>query len=211
MKRKRGFLISFEGGEGGGKTVQAKRLKRKLKRRGKKVILIREPGGPDISEQIREVLLDAENTEMTVTTEMLLFQAARAQLYEEEVLPDIKKGRIVISDRGRDSSLVYQGVVRGMGEKLVEKLNDVATKNTLPELTILLDVPVKIGKKRQENEEESDRMDLEEAGFRKKVRKAYLRLAKRHPNRLVVVDGSREKREVAKEVWEVVKNRLKLR
>ncbi len=115
MMRKQGLLISFEGGEGSGKTVQIKRLRDRLARLGKKVLVCREPGGTVISEQIREVVLNPENVGMAYTTEVLLFQAARAQIYRELILPSLAAGKIVLCDRTRDSSVVYQGMVRGLG------------------------------------------------------------------------------------------------
>ncbi|HWS24017.1 MAG TPA: dTMP kinase, partial [Anaerolineales bacterium] len=127
----KGVLISFEGGEGGGKTVQIKRLRDRLYQEyERESVILREPGGTVISEQIRQVLLNPENTGMAYTAEVLLFQAARAQIYREIVLPSLESGKIVLMDRTRDSSVVYQGMVRGFGVELIEQLNDISTKKT---------------------------------------------------------------------------------
>jgi len=138
-----GYLITLEGGEGGGKTTQIVRLRDTLTKAGKDVVVLREPGGTVISEQIREVVLSAKNVGIAFTTEVLLFQAARAQIYREIVLPSMEAGKVVIIDRSRDSSVVYQGMVRGFGKDMIEQLNDVSTKKTYPNITLLLDVDVK--------------------------------------------------------------------
>lgn len=142
---KKGILISFEGGEGSGKSVQVKKLAKYLKSLGRKVVVTREPGGTKISEQIRRVILDKENVKMVFECETLLFQAARAQICQEVILPALKKGAIVICDRFRDSSIIYQGMVRNLGVELIEKLNDISTKKTEPAITFLLDVPIEVG------------------------------------------------------------------
>lgn len=208
MKNKNGALISFEGGEGAGKTVQIKRLRDRLTKHGRDVIVTREPGGTVISEQIRKVLLSTKNVGMAYTTEVLLFMAARAQIYRELVIPSLKAGKVVLADRGRDSSTVYQGIVRGFGETLVEKLNDLATQNTFPDLTILLDVSVDIGLKRRNLTDKMDRLDMEAREFHEEVRKAYLSLAEKDDNRRWrVIDAEQEIHQIADEVWEVVKLR----
>ncbi len=186
-----GIFISFEGGEGGGKTIQAKLLSDIFRAKGKQVLITREPGGTVISEQIREVVLSAKNTGMAFTTEVLLFQAARAQVYRELILPSLEAGKVVICDRTRDSSVVYQGIVRGFGEKMIENLNNISTQNTYPQVTILLDVPVEIGLDRRVKNGKMDRLDMERIDFHQKVRQGYLKLAKRNDhNRWVIVDAS---------------------
>jgi dTMP kinase len=175
----KGILISFEGGEGGGKTVQIKRLKDRLyTEAGRESVVLREPGGTVISEQIREVLLNPDNVGMAYTTEVLLFQAARAQIYREIVLPSLEAGKIVLFDRTRDSSVVYQGVVRGFGVELIDQLNDISTQKTTPNLTFLMDVPVELGLARRNGSGKMDRLDMEKTDFHEKVRRAYLDLAK---------------------------------
>ncbi len=205
MQQSKGILISFEGGEGAGKTVQIKRLRDRLVASGKDVVVVREPGGTTISEQIRDVVLSAKNIGIAYTTEVLLFQAARAQVYREIVLPSLVAGKYVLMDRTRDSSVVYQGMVRGFGMQLIEQLNNISTKETYPDLTILLDVPVEVGLERRKQDGGMDRLDMETIDFHEQVRKSYLQLAdldKR--NRFEVIDAAKSLDEVAEKVWQVV-------
>ena len=205
-----GFLITFEGGEGGGKTTQTVRLRDKLTKAGHDVIVLREPGGTVISEQIRQVVLSPDNTGMAFTTEVLLFQAARAQIYRELVIPSLKAGKIVLMDRSRDSSVVYQGMVRGFGKILIEELNDLSTNKIYPSLTILLDLPVDIGLKRRVDSGKVDRLDMEAKEFHQQVREAYLELAKENERgRWVMLDASVSLESVENEIWKIVENKLK--
>ena len=206
-----GFLITFEGGEGGGKSTQILRLREKLEADGRDVVLLREPGGTVISEQIRDVVLSAKNTGIAYTTEVLLFQAARAQIYREIVLPSLQAGKIVVMDRSRDSSVVYQGVVRGFGRELIDQLNDISTKNTLPNLTLLLDLPVEVGLQRRAESDKQDRLDMEGQEFHHKVRQAYLDLAKSDPKRWEVIDASKSLEEVEAKIWQIIEPRLPAR
>lgn len=204
-----GFLITFEGGEGGGKSTQIVRVREQLEKAGHDVVVLREPGGTVISEQIREVVLSAKNTGIAYTTEVLLFQAARAQIYREIVLPSLQAGKVVLMDRSRDSSVVYQGVVRGFGRELIDQLNDISTKNTLPNLTILLDLPVEVGLQRREESGKQDRLDMEGLAFHEKVRQAYLDLVEQDQvGRWVKIDASKPIEEVEALVWETIKSRL---
>jgi dTMP kinase len=202
---KQGFLLTLEGGEGGGKTTQIADLKEKLLAEGYEVVAVREPGGTEISEQIREVVLSSKNKEMAFTTEVLLFQAARAQIYQEIVIPALKDHKIVLMDRSRDSSVVYQGIVRGFGREFVEQLNDISTQKTMPNLTILFDVPVEIGLQRRAQTNKMDRLDSEKKDFHDQVRKAYLDLAKEDKTgRWVILDASQSQSEVAEALWHEV-------
>ncbi len=204
---KSGKLISFEGLEGAGKTTQVDLLRSALESNGKDTVVLREPGGTAISEQIRGVVLGPENKMMAPTTEVLLFQAARAQIYQEVVLPSLTAGKWVIMDRTRDSSLVYQGIVRDMGEKLIENLSDFSTQNTLPNLTFLLDLPVEVSFERIKAHRQLDRIESEGENFHEKVRQAYLDVAQRNQQkRWVIIDGSMSIEEVAGVVWDKVKN-----
>ncbi|MEN8253589.1 MAG: dTMP kinase [Patescibacteria group bacterium] len=202
-------LITFEGGEGGGKTTQIIRLKDKLIKEGYDVVALREPGGTQISEQIREVVLSNKNVGMAFTTEVLLFQAARAQIYREIVLPSLKAGKVVLMDRSRDSSVAYQGIVRGFGVDLIEELNDISTKKTLPDLTLLLDVEVQEGLKRRNGTSKMDRLDMEAKNFHDQVRQAYLNLAKENKgDRWQVVDANKGIEKVEEVIWQSVKNKI---
>lgn len=205
----KGKLITFEGGEGGGKSTQIVRLRDKLQKQNIDVIVLREPGGTVISEQIREVVLSSKNIGMAFTTEVLLFQAARAQIYREIVLPSLAVGKYVLMDRSRDSSVVYQGIVRGMGQDLIENLNDLSTKNTVPDLTILLDVPVEVGLERCMQIKKLDRIEMEAQDFHQQVRQAYLQLAKLNKNkRWQVVDATDDVDKVAEKIWQVVQKEV---
>ncbi len=204
-----GFLITLEGGEGGGKTTQLVRLRERLTQAGHDVIALREPGGTVISEQIREVVLSSKNAGMAFTTEVLLFQAQRAQIYREIVLPSLAAGKVVIIDRSRDSSVVYQGMVRGFGRELIDQLNDISTKNTYPDITILLDVPVEIGLKRRADAGGQNRLDMENKEFHQKVRNAYLQLAQSDKTgRWQVVDASQSFDQVEKSIWAKIQPRM---
>ena len=211
MENKRGKLISFEGGERAGKTEQSKILEGRLADAGLEVVRLREPGGTGISEQIREVVLSAKNQKLTDRTEVLLFQAARAQIYGEVVLPALSAGKVVLMDRTRDSSVVYQGMVRNMGVELIEKLNDISTQGTVPDLTILLDVSPEVGLKRRTEVSELDRIEMLNHGFHQKVREAYLELAKEDKDgRWVAVDAEAEFDQVSAEIWRIVSGKLEL-
>ncbi len=205
MPQLKGTLITFEGGEGGGKTTQIVRLRDRLLKTGKDVVVLREPGGTTISEQIREVVLSAKNVGIAYTTEVLLFQAARAQIYREIVLPSLAAGKVVLMDRSRDSSVVYQGMVRGFGKDMIESLNEISTKNTYPDTTILLDVLVKTGLQRVNEAGTANRLEMEGTSFHDKVRAAYLELAKEDTRkRWHVVDANAPIEVVEEAVWKII-------
>lgn len=207
----KGFLITFEGGEGGGKTTQIVRLRDRLTKAGKDVVVLREPGGTVISEQIREVVLSSKNVGIAFTTEVLLFQAARAQIYREIVIPSLDAGKVVLMDRSRDSSVVYQGMVRGFGEDLIEQLNDISTKKIYPDLTVLLDLPVEIGLGRRVGTGEVNRLDMEGKKFHQSVRDAYLALAKKDKKRWAVVDAGKDIEEVENDIWQIIAKKMKIK
>jgi dTMP kinase len=205
MAKHTGFLITFEGGEGGGKTTQVAALKARLIKAGEDVVVLREPGGTVISEQIREVVLSAKNAGITYTTEVMLFQAARAQIYGEIVLPSLAAGKVVVMDRSRDSSVVYQGIVRGFGKDLIDQLNNISTQKTYPNLTILLDIEPKVGLQRQADAGGNNRFELENVSFHQDVRAAYLQLAQEDTTgRWKVIDASQALDKVAQEIWSEV-------
>ena len=206
----KGKFISFEGGEGGGKSVQIVRLREKLEEAEKKIVLTREPGGTQISEQIREILLSKKNLDMAYTTEVLLFQAARAQIYRELIIPSLEIGKWVVADRTSDSSIVYQGMVRGFGVDTIKELNDLSTKETYPDLTFLLDVDVEEGLRRRNGSAKLDRLDMESKDFHEKVRVSYLKIAEEDKGRWVVIDANRTIDEIAEEIWEVVRSKFEI-
>ncbi len=182
-----GFLISLEGIDNSGKTTQAKKLFNYLKQKRLGVILVREPGGTKTSEKIRKILLDREN-QLSPATELFLYLAARSQLVSEVILPALKKNKIVICDRYFDSSLAYQGYARGLDINLVNYFQK--RFFCIPDLTILIDIPVKLSQKRfQQNRSVADRLEKEKISFHQKVRDGYLKIALKNPNRIKLISG----------------------
>lgn len=204
LKLKKGIFISFEGIEGTGKSTQAKLLTDYLRKKGYKTLLTEEPGGTAISLDIRKVLLSTKHKRMEPVAELLLYNAARAQLVKEKILPAIKQGFIVITDRFSDSTSVYQGYVRGINSKLIESLDKIATNGLVPDLTILLDLNVETGRKRNRRINKNDRFELENIKFHKKVREGYLKLAAKKPKRIKVVKASKKISEIHKEIVRIV-------
>jgi len=210
LMAKKGMLISFEGGEGGGKTTQIVRIRERLSQAGYDVIAVREPGGTAVGEQIREVVLSSKNSGISFTAEVLLFQAARAQIYREIVLPSLKAGKVVLMDRTRESSVVYQGVVRKFGKELIDQLNNISTQNTYPDVTFLLDVPVEIGLDRRSKAGQVNRLDMEAKEFHQQVRDAYLDLAKTDSSgRWIVLDAKQPLDKVEEELWTHIESQMK--
>lgn len=197
-----GKAISFEGGEGVGKTSVIELLMKELKEEfNLDVVKIREPGGTDISEQIREVLLSKKNTKMFGETEALLFAASRAQLLREKTFELLNEGKFVIYDRFVDCSVVYQGAVRGLGMDRIMQLNQFAIGDFMPIRTYLLDLDPKIGLARiHSNNRETNRLDEEGMEFHYNVRKYYLELAKMFPERICVIDANQELKKVADDI-----------
>ncbi|MCK5764096.1 MAG: dTMP kinase [Clostridiales bacterium] len=198
-------IISIEGGDGSGKTTIIKMIETYFIKKKINYMVTREPGGVKISESIREIILNKNNTEMDAKTEALLYAAARRQHLAEKVVPQLSSGKVIIFDRYVDSSVVYQGYVRGLGMEEVYNLNLFATEGFLPGLTILLDVEPEIGLKRiSENNREKDRLDLEGVTFHKKVREGYLKLAEDNPDRIVVIDANKDSENVFERMIEYI-------
>jgi dTMP kinase len=185
-----GYLITFEGIDSCGKTTQARRLASHLRKMGYGVLLTREPGGDRIAEKIRKILLSKTNSGMTDLTELLLYEASRAQLTRRIIRPALKQDKIVVCDRYADSSLAYQGYGRGLSKAMVKDLNRVAASGLMPDLTILIDVPVKVSleRKRRENTKR-DRLEKERFEFHQRIREGFLTIARRNTRRIRVVDG----------------------
>ena len=204
------ILITFEGVEGSGKTTQINRLNDYLSRKRIPCVITREPGGCPISEEVRKIILNPDHREMAPLTELLLYEAARAQHVEEVIAPLMKKGGVVISDRFSDASIAYQGFGRKVGLKLIEALNRVSSQGIKPDVTFLLDCPPRVGLKRalQRNEvlqkEEEGRFELEEAPFHDRVRRGYLALAKKEPLRFKVIDTRKGEEKVFCKIREVI-------
>lgn len=204
------MFITFEGGEGSGKSTTIKKIADKLNKEGYEVVLTREPGGTPISEEIRNIILDKKNTEMDAKTEALLYAASRRQHIVQKILPALKEGKVVICDRFLDSSLAYQGAARGLGIEKVLTMNLFATEGLEPDLTLLFNLDPAQGLERiAEASRHVDRLDLEALSFHKKVHEAFLQLAKRYPNRFVIIDASKTQEEVFKEADEAIETRLK--
>ena len=207
-----GKLISFEGSEGAGKSTPIARLAAHLQKAGREVLSTREPGGTEIGEQIRNIIVhNSKGDEMCAETELLLFTAARAQLVREVIAPALTRGVIVLSDRYLDSSTVYQGIGRNLAADPVNQINRFAVGNVMPDLTIVIDVPEKVSLARlkQRASDLPDRMERENIDFYTKVREGYLVLAKGMPERFVVVDGTKTEEVIAKRIWEEVQDRVK--
>ncbi len=206
----RGILISVEGPDGAGKTTQITLLKKYLEKKGYDSIVTREPGGTNISEKIRSLILDRENMEMGRETEMLLYAAARAQLVHEVIKPALEQGKAVICDRYVDSSAVYQGIARGLGIETVYEVNQYAIQGILPDLTIHLDLNAEDGIRRKKDQAELDRMELETMEFHKKVADGYRQLAKRAPERMKTIDATLPIEEIQERIIQFVENMLSL-
>lgn len=204
------MFITLEGPEGSGKTTAVESAVKKLQEMGYEVVRTREPGGTPIAEQIRNVILDKENTAMDSRTEALLYAASRRQHLVEKVWPALKEGKVVICDRYLDSSLAYQGGARGLGIEEVLNVNLFATENTWPDLTLLFDIKPEVGLARISANagREVNRLDLEKIEFHNKVRESFLTLAKRFPERYVIIDAGKSKEEVAKATMEAILSRL---
>ena len=204
------MFITLEGPEGSGKTTAVEYAVKALEDMGYQIIRTREPGGTPIAEQIRDVILDKQNTKMDPRTEALLYAARRRQHLVEKVWPALKEGKIVICDRYLDSSLAYQGGARGLGVDEILNINLFATENTWPDLTLLFDIKPEIGLARIASNaaREVNRLDLEKIEFHNKVRDTFLSLAKRYPDRYVIIDASLSREEVAKATLDAIKSRL---
>jgi dTMP kinase len=205
------MFITFEGIEGSGKTTQIKRLVAALQAKGYDCVLTREPGATKIGEKIRAILLDANHTAMLPITELLLYEADRAQHVREVIEPALAANNVVVSDRFSDATTVYQGYARGYDLKVIEQMHRMVLGQLKPDLTIVLDLPVELGLQRawkrirnQNGSLSEDRFEREELVFHEKVRQGYLTLASLEPERFRVIDASGEPEMVHKDVVEVV-------
>jgi dTMP kinase len=210
MTVKSGFFISLEGGEGAGKSTQHTRIVEWLTSHGKKVVEAREPGGTVVSEQIRQVLLDTRNVGLNATAELLLLFAARSQLLEEVILPALADGKVIVCDRFADASYAYQGGGRQLGAEMVAVVEQLVLKDLQPDLTLLFDVPVKLGMERVAGRGESDRFEVESIQFFERVRNAYLERAAANPQRFRVIDASQDQQQVWQQVESVMRAGLGL-
>jgi dTMP kinase len=196
------LFITFEGIEGCGKSTQASLLANYFISMGFEVVLSREPGGPPISERIREILLDNKHTDMTAVTELLLYLAARHQHMSELILPSLKEGKNVICDRFTDSTFAYQGVARRLDLQKIAELNSFATDGISPDITFILDIPVDVSKKRL-SAKKHDRLESEPEEFHQNVRQAFLSLAGEN-GRYIIIDGNKDIQAIHKEIVNIV-------
>ncbi|MCP5111704.1 MAG: dTMP kinase [bacterium] len=211
-----GLFLTFEGIDGSGKSTQIRLLIDRLRAEGRDVLETVEPGGTAIGQQIRRVLLDARNNDITPNVELLLYFASRAQNIEQVIRPALTAGKIVVCDRFTDSTMVYQGIARGLGEQVVADLHRIACKNLTPDLTLYLDIDLEtsLERARARNRELSGaeavetRMDEQSTEFYARVRDGYARLAHREPHRFIVIDGNRGVEAIAADVWGAVRSRL---
>jgi dTMP kinase len=210
------FFVTFEGIEGCGKTTQIRLLKDSLEKRDYRVIITREPGGTPIGDKIRAILLDSCNNEIDVKTELLLYQAARAQHVKDIILPSLKEGHIVICDRFTDATLVYQGYAQKLNKDFVALLSQFVTDNLIPDLTILIDCPVEIGLRRAQDRiaqnpdgPAEDRFEEKNSDFHQSVRLGYLDTADNNSTRFLIVDGREDPATVHGSILSAVLKKLK--
>lgn len=212
---RRGLFITFEGPDGSGKTTQLRLLAQRLRASGHEVVETAEPGGTAIGRQIRAILLDSANQELSPTAELLLYFASRAQNTDECIRPALHSGAIVLSDRFTDSTIAYQGAARGLGRDVVMQIHRIACREINPDLTIIvdIDVPTSMRRAHARNRDLSGaderRIDEESAEFHRRVREAYVELAGIEPGRIRVIDGEADPATVAGRVWDAVKEHVR--
>ena len=206
----KGIFVTFEGGEGVGKTSVINELVKKFDEDGISYLVTREPGGSKIAEDIRNVILDKNNTEMDPRTEALLYAASRRQHLVEKVLPALNEGKIVLSDRYIDSSLAYQGYARDIGIDEVLSVNLFATDGVMPDITFLFELDPEVGLQRiaANSNREVNRLDLEQLPFHKKVYEGYQILKYRYPERIIPIDASQSVKEECDEIYTILKERI---
>ena len=204
---KKGFFVTFEGGDGCGKSTQVEWLQKYLEQKKIPCVVTEEPGGTLLGREIKSLLLDHRFGKLIPTAELLLFAAARAQHVEELIAPSLAKGKCVVSSRFADATTVYQGMARGLDLKLIAELAQVATKGLKPDITFLLDIDPEVGLKRKGK---ADKIEAEGIPFQKKVRAGYLQLAKQEPHRFFVISGSLSIEEIHQKIVTQFHSKLKL-
>lgn len=205
----KGLFITFEGPDGSGKTTISKRVQEALIEKGYDAIYTREPGGIDIAEQIRNVILDPNNTAMDSKTEALLYAASRRQHLVEKVLPALEKGQIIICDRFIDSSLAYQGYARHIGIEKVYDINQFAIEGHFPDLTVFLNLDYEKGLERLEDRAFKDRLDLESKNFHKEVSLGYQKVMEKYQYRMNIVDASQPVDQVFEDALQIVLEKIR--
>ena len=204
-----GKFITFEGPEGSGKTSVIKGVLKYFENEGYDLLTTREPGGSRIAEDIRDIILSVDNTEMDAYTEAFLYAASRSQHFHEKIIPALDAGKIILCDRFVDSSLAYQGYARGLGIDTVFTINKFGIGEHMPDLTIFIDVPPQVGLDRVfNNSRKADRLDLETIEFHEKVYEGYMKIAKRFEDRFVIIDGTNPVETVIEDTIQVIKTYL---
>ena len=203
-----GLFVTFEGIEGCGKTTQAARLEQALMAKGRDVVRTRQPGGTALGEKLRGILLDPKNVDIVPLTELLIYEADRAQHVERTIRPALAAGRVVICDRYGDASVAYQGAARGLGAERVAELNRIATGGLAPDVTIVLDLEPKIALARVAARGAADRLEREALDFHARVRDGYLAIAKTEPARVKVIAADRDADAIARDVLAAVEPKL---
>lgn len=204
---KKGLFISFEGIDGAGKSTQIAMLKKHLENNGFNVIVTREPGGSDICNKIRDILLDKNNTELCSMAELLLYYADRAQHINEVILPNINNGTCVICDRYYDSSYAYQLAGRKIDEAVLDTVNNLVVGEIHPDITFLLDLPLNVSEQRVSGRGESDRLELENTDFKQRVRDGFLLQAKKYPDRICIVDATLTPNKIFEQILDCMESR----
>lgn len=210
-KGSKGRFITFEGGEGTGKTTQIEGLRTRLEARGLEVVQTREPGGSPEAETIRDLLVTGETGRWRPATEALLHFAARNEHLERVIRPALERGRFVLCDRFTDSTMAYQGIVQGLGQGIVSALDTLIVRETRPDLTLVLDLDSQTGLERANGRSgDEDRYERMGPDFHQRLRSAFLKIASDNPDRCVLIDASGTKETVGEAIWAVVQDRLDL-
>ena len=196
----KGKFITFEGCEGSGKSTQIELFRKYLEKKGIEYLFVREPGGTEISEKIRAIILDVNNKEMCDEAEALLYASARAQLIKEKILPALNSGKLVLCDRYIDSSFAYQAHARGLGIDFISKINSYAIENCMPDKTVFLNISSKDAFMRKGGADKDDRIELSGEDFHQKVYEGYLKVAKMYPERFLLIDCLGEKQQTHKNI-----------
>ena len=205
----KGKFITVEGTDGSGKSTQLKLLMDYLGTKNCDVVFTREPGGTEISEKIRAIILDINNKEMTDMTEALLYAAARAQHVQQKIIPAINEGKVVICDRFVDSSIAYQGAARGLGTDNIMQINSFALNGIMPDLTLFFDLPPEKGILRKKNEKELDRLESEKLDFHVNVYEGYKKLCSQYPDRIKAISADDTVENINRQVIEIIDGLLK--
>ncbi|SDY99142.1 dTMP kinase [Proteiniborus ethanoligenes] len=204
----KGIFITLEGPDGSGKSTITRLLSEYLKEKGQDVVTTREPGGTKISEDIRTIILDSKNTSMSNVTEALLYAASRAQHVSQKIAPAIEEGKIIICDRFVLSSLVYQGIGRGLGVDKIKAINDFAIQGVEPDLILFFDISPEIALKRKTRRNQGDRLEREKLDFHQKVYEGYLSLIEIYEGKIKVIDATKTKENTFEQVRAIVDNLL---